>query len=236
VISPQDAEAIAAKLLAGLRTKTGGTHLAHARRVAENVRLAHSSAVAPETECAFVAALLHDVVEKAGVSVDDVRALTRDERVVELVDLLTQRHGETERSYLARCASDPTALAIKRIDLLDKLVADDAVVSANEIAHIRRAAQRRIEILDVIAAERGAQEPIAEVGPDPTSSGSPSRSEAGSGVVPNHSFHTTAKGGSDAPQGEGRHDRGSGVRAAGPSVQGGGGPDARAPHPRRAGR
>jgi (p)ppGpp synthase/HD superfamily hydrolase len=168
VISPEDAEAIAAKLLAGLRTKSGGSHLAHARRVAEHVRLAHPSDVDLEAERAVVAALLHDVVEKAGVSVDDVRSLTNDERIVELVDLLTQRSGETERSYLARCASDPTALSIKRIDLLDKLVADDAVVSREELARIRREAQRRIEFLDGIAAGASdAPEAHADTPPAP---------------------------------------------------------------------
>jgi hypothetical protein len=36
-ISPVDADALAARLLAGLRTKLGGAHIAHARRVAARV-------------------------------------------------------------------------------------------------------------------------------------------------------------------------------------------------------
>jgi (p)ppGpp synthase/HD superfamily hydrolase len=155
VITPEDADTIAARLLAGLRTTTGGSHLAHARRVAEHVRLAHPDRSAHERDRAVVAALLHDVVEKAGVSVDEIRTLTDDERIVELVDFLTRRPDETEHAYLGRCASDPTALVIKRIDLLDKLVASDALVPADEVARIRRAAQRRIAVLDDLATARG---------------------------------------------------------------------------------
>src|SRR5690606_9229048 len=82
VISPEDADALAVRMLAGLRTKTGGAHLAHARRVAAGVR---SEALGGGDATAVAAALLHDVVEKGGVSIAELRVVTGDERVVELV-------------------------------------------------------------------------------------------------------------------------------------------------------
>jgi (p)ppGpp synthase/HD superfamily hydrolase len=143
---------MAARLLSGHRTKTGGSHLAHARRVALAVRTCSSEALDGDEQRAFIAALLHDVMEKAGVTIAELRTMTDDERVVELVQILTQRIGESDRSYLARCASDPTALVIKRIDLEDKFVLLGATAPPDVIARVQRRARRRMALLEQIAA------------------------------------------------------------------------------------
>lgn len=154
MISPGHAELLAARLLAGCRTKSGGTHFAHARRVAAMVRAEIEVLSPEERDRVVVAALLHDVVEKAGVSVDELARATDDERVVSLVQVLTQRHGESDRTYLERCAADPYAVAIKRMDLLDKFVLDDARVPPAALAIIQRRAQRRLALLEQIEKER----------------------------------------------------------------------------------
>jgi hypothetical protein len=73
---------------------------------------------------AVTAALRHDAVEKGS---SDWAQLKRpgaeaDDRLVELVDALTERRGETVHAYLARCAADSVALRVKRADILDKIL------------------------------------------------------------------------------------------------------------------
>jgi (p)ppGpp synthase/HD superfamily hydrolase len=100
---------------------------------------------------AFGAALLHDVVETGRISLDDLRARTGDDRVVALVDLLTRRPDESERDYLARCASDPDALLVKRADLADKVLCDDFTVAATVAESFQRQAIERLALLDTVS-------------------------------------------------------------------------------------
>jgi hypothetical protein len=144
VISPDGADALAARLLGGLRTTLGGPHVAHARRVAAAVRGGGDDRV-------VVAALLHDVLEKTGATAAELLALTGDAGVVELVEVLTQRDGESYRAYLARCAADPTAMLLKRIDLEDKRAVDDATMPPAVVERIQRTARARLALLDRLA-------------------------------------------------------------------------------------
>jgi (p)ppGpp synthase/HD superfamily hydrolase len=144
-ISPEAADVLAARLLGDLRTKLGGLEIAHARRVAAEVRATHD-------DRAIAAALLHDVVEKGGISADELRALTGDPAVVALVEVLSRRDGEAEHHYLSRCAADPMALLVKRIDLTDKLVADDATVPTAVAEPVRQQARQRLALLDDLAS------------------------------------------------------------------------------------
>ena len=142
------ADALAARLLGDLRTKLGGFHIEHARRVAERVR--------PTGDDRTVAvALLHDVVEKGQSSLADLLAVVRDERVVHLVDILTRRGRESEEEYLSRCAADPVALAIKRADLADKHFHGDAQVDQETAQRLGQEAQERLELLDPPSASSG---------------------------------------------------------------------------------
>jgi (p)ppGpp synthase/HD superfamily hydrolase len=135
---------LAARLLGDLRTKLGGLEIAHARRVAARVRDTKDDRV-------IAAALLHDVLEKAGVNADELCAMTGDAGVVALVEVLSRREGESDHDYLARCAADPMALLVKRVDLVDKLVADDAVVAPDIAERLRQAARERLALLDGLA-------------------------------------------------------------------------------------
>ena len=103
---------------------------------------------------AVAAALLHDVVEKGRISLDELLAITGDVRVVELVDLLTRAPDESDFEHLGRCAADRDALLIKRADLADRLMADDWNVSPATAARIRRQAARRLNLLNGLARSR----------------------------------------------------------------------------------
>lgn len=142
-LSPEAADVLAARLLGDLRTKLGGLEIAHARRVAAELRATNDDRV-------IAAALLHDVLEKTEVTADELRAMTGDLGVVALVEVLSRRDGESDHDYLSRCAADPMALLVKRVDLSDKLVADDAVVPPVVAEKVRQEARRRIALLDRI--------------------------------------------------------------------------------------
>jgi hypothetical protein len=83
--------------------------------------------------------------------------MTGDPGTVEIVDILTRRTGEPERSYLARCAAHPLAILIKRADLLDKLVADDVQVGAGDAEQLRREATDRLALLEEIVEGLSAE-------------------------------------------------------------------------------
>jgi hypothetical protein len=127
VITTDEADRLAAALLGDLRTKLGGLHIAHARRVAGGIG------------------------EKTSTNITELLSTSGDERVVELVDLLTRRAGESERHHLSRCASHPTALAIKRVDLIDKLETTDTSVGVAKAERIRRTDRQRLSHLERLA-------------------------------------------------------------------------------------
>lgn len=147
VMSPADADALAAELLHGLTTRLGGRHIDHARRVAAGVAGTADDQV-------IAAALLHDVLEKTAVTASELREITGDETLIALVEILTHLPGEPDHVYLARCASDPRTLLIKRVDLVDKLVAAPLDVPTDVVEHIRREATARLELLELLAADR----------------------------------------------------------------------------------
>ncbi len=141
MMSPKDADALAAQLLGDRRTRLGELHITHARRVA-------AALVGRVDDCALAAALLHDVIENTGITAAELRRLTGDNEVVELVEMLTRRAGESVGDYLFRCARHPVALIVKRVDLEDKLVADDSAVAPAVAEDIRREAVERLDLLN----------------------------------------------------------------------------------------
>jgi (p)ppGpp synthase/HD superfamily hydrolase len=148
VITPDDANDLAARVLADRVTTLGGRHIDHARRVA--------AAVAASGDRAVVAALLHDTVEKGCIAWPELVAAVDDDEVVRVVDALTRRDEESEPSYLGRCAQEPVAAVIKRADLLDKLVPQAVGAGPVAGAKIRRRVRERLALLDRLTGEAEA--------------------------------------------------------------------------------
>ncbi len=146
MMTPEMADVFAEQAHRGDRNRSGVLFIDHVRNVAARVG-------ADPDPFAVPAALLHDTVEKADTSFEDLRAAGADERLIALVDALTEREGESEESYLARAAADPLSLRIKRADIADKLdmrrtsILGDAARRAME-----QRARRRLELLEEIAA------------------------------------------------------------------------------------
>lgn len=66
-------------------------------------------------------ALLHDVVEDSGWTLDDLRREGFSDLVVEAVDCLTKVKGETYDQSLARVAGNYHAILVKQADLIHNL-------------------------------------------------------------------------------------------------------------------
>ncbi len=101
--------AIAAEKHAGQKDKAGAPYILHPLRVM--LRLT--------TNEERIAAVLHDVVEDCGVTLDDLRAEGFTPAVLRAIDSVTKRDGETYDAFVARAAVDPIGRRVKLADLED---------------------------------------------------------------------------------------------------------------------
>lgn len=65
-------------------------------------------------------AVLHDIIEDGGVTVDELRERFGNE-VAEAVDAISRRDGESYMDYIKRCSMNTTARAVKIADLEDNM-------------------------------------------------------------------------------------------------------------------
>ncbi len=138
------ADELATQLLGVRRTKLGGLHIDHARRVAR--------AVGVDDPRVAIVALLHDVIEKTDITPCALRAIVGDSWIADAVEALTRADDESELTYLARCAADPMICRLKRLDLVDKLDGGDVQVPADVAGRLRRQARDRLRALERLAA------------------------------------------------------------------------------------
>lgn len=66
-----------------------------------------------------ILAWLHDVIEDTDVTLDDLRVAGFDEEIVEQVDALTHRKGESRADYYRRIRRWPKARSVKLRDIDD---------------------------------------------------------------------------------------------------------------------
>ncbi len=64
-------------------------------------------------------AILHDIVEDTDVTLDELRRRGFAEQVIDGVDALTHRAGESYQDYVLRIATSETARQVKIADLMD---------------------------------------------------------------------------------------------------------------------
>lgn len=73
------------------------------------------------TEAERITAVLHDVVEDSGFTLDDLIAEGFAREIVHAVDALSKREGEDYMQFVRRASEDPIARRVKRADLEDNL-------------------------------------------------------------------------------------------------------------------
>lgn len=106
-----DAVALACEAHRGAVDKAGAPYVLHPLRVMAAVG----------SEEAKMAAVLHDVVEDSAVSVEDLASWGYPAVVVEAVEALSKRPGESYSAFVERCAACPLAREVKRADLEDNM-------------------------------------------------------------------------------------------------------------------
>lgn len=90
--------------------KAGNPYIDHPRTVA---RILHEQGCG---DFCVMAGLLHDVVEDSVVTLDDLRELGYPPQVVNAVDSVTKRDGETYMNLIRRAAADPIGRLVKLAD------------------------------------------------------------------------------------------------------------------------
>ena len=143
MITAIEADLLAQRAHRDERNKTGLPFIDHVRRVA--AQLSDDPDV-----YAVPAALLHDSVEHGAISWAELRDAGADDRLIALIDALTERAGEPEADYFARCAADPVAVRIKRADILDKFDVLDAGLPDARRAELWNRANHRLSVLESI--------------------------------------------------------------------------------------
>ncbi|MFO7959373.1 MAG: HD domain-containing protein [Nitriliruptoraceae bacterium] len=116
---------IAARAHAGQVDKAGNAYLAHPLRVAARVMDDGDEVVA--------AALLHDVLEDSELTLQDLAGAGLPPRVLEAVDRLTRRPGETHGAAVRRAAAHPMSALIKRADIADNSDPDRLALLPEEL-------------------------------------------------------------------------------------------------------
>jgi (p)ppGpp synthase/HD superfamily hydrolase len=74
-----------------------------------------------ETAAERIVAVLHDVVEDTGVTLEQLRGLGFDASIVAAIDALSRRAGESYDEFLGRIELDPLATRVKVQDLQHNL-------------------------------------------------------------------------------------------------------------------
>lgn len=109
----QIAQDIAHRAHQGQTDKAGADYIHHPQRVASSVR-AHEG-----DDHAVAAAWLHDVLEDCDVSAADLLEEGIPVLVIDAVQAVTKREGESIEDYCSRVRANPTALLVKRADIED---------------------------------------------------------------------------------------------------------------------
>ena len=102
---------LATRAHAGQTDKAGADYIAHPLRVMENC----------VSSDAKIVAVLHDVVEDSGTTLDDLRALNFAPQIVAAIALLT-KSGDIEYSmYIQKIKNNALAREVKIADLRDNM-------------------------------------------------------------------------------------------------------------------
>ena len=109
-MTPAEARRLAERLHAGQTDRSGQPYIGHVLRVA--------AAVPEDLE---IVALLHDVVEDTGTTLEDLHELGVSPEDLRAIDALTRRDGETYEVFIDRVAANARATAVKIADLRDNL-------------------------------------------------------------------------------------------------------------------
>jgi len=101
---------------------------------------------AQSDDTARICAVLHDVVEDSGVSIDSLRTEGFTEEVLSTLSVLTKRTGEAYEDYIGRVLENELACRVKLADLRDNMdlsrIANPTEDNYRNLEKYKRAAER----------------------------------------------------------------------------------------------
>lgn len=101
--------AIAEQQHAGQVDKAGRPYIEHPKRVMQ----------AMSTDAERIVAILHDVVEDTDLTLEELAAEGFPDNILEALDSVTRRTGETYEAFVARAATNAIGRRVKYADLQD---------------------------------------------------------------------------------------------------------------------
>lgn len=107
----EDAIQIAAKGHQGQKDKAGAPYILHPLRMMMRLK----------TEAEMITAILHDVVEDTDWTIEKLREKGFSEEVLEAVECVTNREGESYEQFIERAGKNPIARQVKIADLEDNM-------------------------------------------------------------------------------------------------------------------
>ena len=107
----EQAIVIAVEAHRGQKDRSGAPYILHPLRMMFRV----------QTEAERMAAVLHDVVEDTAWTLEALREHGFPDEVVDAVDHLTRREGESYEDFVTRAAAHPVARRVKVADLEDNM-------------------------------------------------------------------------------------------------------------------
>jgi (p)ppGpp synthase/HD superfamily hydrolase len=107
----EDAVSIAAQAHKGQKDKADAPYLLHPLRLMLRM----------DSEAAMMAAVLHDVVEDTDWTIERLRGEGFSDEVLEAVECLTHRDGESYQDFVERVRTNPIARQVKVADLEDNM-------------------------------------------------------------------------------------------------------------------
>lgn len=120
---------IAAQAHAGQKDKFGAPYVLHPLRMMMRM----------ESGTAMMAAVLHDVVEDSDWTLERLRGEGFSEEVLQAVDCLTNRNGESYDEFIARVETNAIARQVKIADLEDNMnVKRIGEMSPKDLARIEK--------------------------------------------------------------------------------------------------
>lgn len=107
----EDAILLAAQAHHGQRDKNGQPYILHPLRVMFRL----------ESETEKIVGVLHDVVEDTKYTRDDLRKMGYSETILQALDGVTKREGESYADFVLRAKANPVARKVKLADLEDNM-------------------------------------------------------------------------------------------------------------------
>lgn len=113
-----------------------------------------AAALAPHGPVAVAAGWLHDIIEDCGVTTDTLRGLFPDE-VVDAVESVTRRDGETYADLIDRACAHPVGVLVKLADNEHNLLSNPGLAVVDQ-AKAERLLRRYLTARDrlIVARER----------------------------------------------------------------------------------